>query len=322
MSLEEREQAVLEYLRREPHASNRRISEELGLTISQVTTSIKAIEAGNRAHVLAVLDNSRFGYSHAWILVRVRNRAVDDVAVELAGINWVQFIARITGSEHELLLSLRIRSVEHLGQILREQLMVVKGADRTEAIVVLDTITYRTEYAAYVPERNLSSFDDNLKLLEEETEGSLDALDQIIISELQLDGRATSEAIARNHGLKAGTVRYRIKNLESRNLMRFITLLDPRSADMNAVAFVQIKAQSSSIQDIVNTLSGHNWMPYLFSVTGEWNICGIIVAQRSIALAHYIEDYIANVPGVEDARAFLVINNYKTDLRWAKIEEV
>lgn len=315
--LDEREISILRLLRENPHASNREISERLSLSISQVITSIKGIEQRNCAHVLAILDAGKFGFHFAAALLKVRGRGVEDVARDVASIRPIQYAAAISGGPHDLLVFLRYRSIEELAEILQRRIGVVPGIDHCDTMVALDTLSFRIDYINYVPAFFPLDREQNVRDLEEEVEAHmLDELDRIIIAELQTNGRRTSQAIARANDVNAGTIRYRIRNLEAKGLMRFITVLEPGYLGLSAIGFLMIEVKAPFLQSACEALREQPWLPYLFTSTGDASIMGIIVGRDLQHLHELKAAHISSINGVRDVRIMQMIHNYKVDVRW------
>jgi len=318
--VDEREISVLKLLRENPHASNREISEQLGLSVSQVITSIKSIEQRNCAHVLAILDVGKFGFHFAAALVKIRGRAVEDVARDLAAFRPLQYVAAMSGGPHDLLVFLRYRTVDELADILQRKIGLVPGVDHCDAMVALDTLAFRNDYINYVPAFFPLDRAQNIRDLEEEIDaGLLDDLDRVIIAELQTDGRRTSQAIARANDINAGTIRYRIRNLETKGLMRFVTVLDPAYLGLSAIGFLTIEIKAPFVQQACDQLRDRHWLPYLFTSTGDATVMGIIIGRDLSHLHDLKAEHIASIEGVRDVRINQMIHNYKVDVRWGVV---
>jgi DNA-binding Lrp family transcriptional regulator len=67
-------------------------------------------------------------------------------------------------------------------------------------------------------------------------------------------GRQERDSIGRKYQINASTVRYRIRSLENRGLMRFITVLDPQALGIQIFAFVEIEPEANRLADIVARL--------------------------------------------------------------------
>ena len=322
MASEEREVAVIELLRKEPLASNRRIASVLGIAASQVATIIRNFEANNRAHVAAMLDLESFGFSYAYALLRVRNRPVREVADEICAIPAVQFVARIAGNTYDLLVIMRIRTSADFGRLLREEFNNLPGVAGIEAHVMLEMLIYRSEFAVHSHAKGIKAFPAMMATLKAELgTAHLDEVDLIIIAELQIDARRSFEAIARNHGMNAGSVRYRVKNMEKRGLLRFFTIIHPSVADDSAVAFVRLKIVGGKLNQSIPLLHGNDWLPYLFHTSGDFSLCGNVIAKNSADLHRLMEEYINHDTGICLTETLIYTDVFKTELRWGMLND-
>lgn len=314
---DERELAILTLLRDDPHASNREISERLELSISQVATAIRSIELRNCAHVLAVLDVTKFGIRFAALKIKVRGRNLDQVAHDLAELRAMNHVAAMAGSEYDLLAFVRYRTIGELTGTIWDNVAGIEGVTDLSLLIALDTLSFRIDYMSYVAEFFPTDSALNLANLREETdELLLDELDRTIIAELQTDGRRTIQAIAQNTGVKAGTIRYRIRSLEAKGLMRFITVLDPAYLGLNTLGFITIEVEAPFLRQVGDALRDKPWLPYLFTSTGDAAIMGIIVARDLANMHDLIKRHIRTLDGVGDICSHSLLATYKVDVRW------
>jgi Lrp/AsnC family transcriptional regulator for asnA, asnC and gidA len=319
LALTDPDWAILDVLARDPHASNREIAGNLKIPIAQVASRIRSLDRRNLSHVLAALDLKASGQSFCFILLDVNGRPLDMVAEELQSIREIMMISALTGGPHDLLLIVRFKSLQALEQTILRQIYPTKGVYQTCVSIVLDVPIFRSQYVSYaagfMPE-NADAISQDLALDYEES--VLDKLDRNIIAELQVNGRQSINSISRKHGINASTIRYRIRNLEARGLMRFITILDPPAVGLNTFAHVEIQVEASKIPTVVESLRHKRWLPQLFLCTGPSAIMGIILADSMATLGRLKTEELRQIDGILGVSISALVRTYKVDMRWGQ----
>jgi Lrp/AsnC family leucine-responsive transcriptional regulator len=319
LALTEYDWAILDVLTQDPHASNREIAETLKIPIAQVAARIRSLDRRNLSHVLAALDLKASGQSFCFILLDINGRPLDDVAEELKAIREVMMISALTGGLHDLLLLVRFKSFQALEHTILKRIYPTKGVYQTCVSIVLDVPIFRSQYISYAEgfmPQNAEAISQDLAL--DYDESVLDKLDRSIIAELQVNGRQSINSISRKHGINASTIRYRIRNLESRGLMRFITILDPPAVGLNTFAHVEIQVEASKISAVIESLRHKRWLPQLFLCTGPAAIMGIILADSLATLGRLKTEELRQIDGILGVSISALVRTYKVDMRWGQ----
>jgi len=317
--LTELDWAILEELTHDPHASSRVVAERLDLPPAQVAARIRELDRRNVSHVLAVLDLKAAGQSFAIILVSLRGRSIDLVAAEMCQYEEVMMASALLGGEYDLLLMVRFVDLDGLHRSLYTKIGLIEGVRSFQASVVLDVPVFRSHYVAYTPDFLPVSVEDNMrKLADNYPDDVLDELDRCIVAELQENARKSINAISRKYSINASTIRYRIRSLESRGLMRFVTVVDPPAVGLHAFALVEIQANANLISQIIQTLSQKSWVLQLFVCAGFANLLAIVPAATAEDIKQIKMEDLSAIDGVDRVRASALIKTYAMDARWAQ----
>jgi Lrp/AsnC family transcriptional regulator for asnA, asnC and gidA len=319
VALSELDWAILDVLTRDPHASNREIAETLKIPGAQVASRIRSLDRRNLSHVLAALDLKAAGQSFCFILLDVNGRPLDEIAAEFQAIREVLMISALTGGPHDLLLIVRFKDFRALEQTILGRIYPTKGVYQTSVSIVLDVPIFRSQYVRYAEgflPQDPQAISEDLAL--DYDENVLDKLDRNIIAELQVNGRQSINAIARKHGINASTIRYRINNLETRGLMRFITVLDPQAVGLSNFAHVEIQVEASKIPSVIASLRHKRWLPQLFVCTGPAAIMGIILADSISTLGRLKTEELRQIDGILGVSISALAHTYKADMRWGQ----
>src|SRR5687768_592647 len=130
--------------------------------------------------------------------------------------------------------------------------------------------------------------------------GSLDEIDELLLTLVQHDGRRPYAELAAEVGLSVSAVNERLRRLRARGVVRgVVALLDPRSVGLPVLAFVQIlldrpeheAAFRAGIVACPDVLECH-------LVTGEWCYLVKVRARDTAHLEEVLSTGIKALPGV------------------------
>jgi Lrp/AsnC family transcriptional regulator, regulator for asnA, asnC and gidA len=317
--LAELDWAILDVLTHDPHASNREIAEILKTPLARVASHIRSLDRRNLSHVIAALDLKASGQSFCFILIDVQGRPLDEVAEELKAIREVMMISALTGGVHDLLVLVRFKNVLLLEQIVLGRIYPTKGVYQTCVSIVLDVPIFRSQYVSYATgflPQDVAAISRDLEL--DYAADVVDNLDRNIIAELQINGRQSINSIARKYGINASTIRYRIRSLESRGLMRFITILDPPAVGLDTFALIEIQVEASKIPAVVASLKHKRWLPQLFLCAGPAAMMGIVLADSMKTLGRLKTEELRQIDGILGVTTSVLVRTYKVDMRWGQ----
>lgn len=311
--------AILDELTHDPHASTRVLAERLNLPMPQVAARVRDLDRRNASQVLAVLDLKAAGQSFCFIQICVRGRPLAEVAAELALIPEALMVSALSGGPHDLLVLIRFAELTVLQHTIYGQLANVRGVSQLTVAIVLDVPVFHARYVAmngvHVPLEVTASMND---LALNYDAADMDELDRCIVSELQQNARKSINAIARKYEINASTIRYRIRSLESRGLMRFITVLAPPVLGLTTFTLVEVQVEANRISEVIQALSHKDWLPQLFLCAGTANLMGIALSDSPASMKRITSEELGVIPGVIKVTDSTLIETYKSDLRWAQ----
>ncbi len=141
----------------------------------------------------------------------------------------------------------------------------------------------------------------------------LDSTDQRLIGLLQADARATMKALAEQLGIASSTCLERIRNLQSRKVIRgFHAEVDLALTGRQLQAIVSVRIMPKS-QELLERFFDHVWsLPETVSVTllsGTDDVQVHVAVADSEQLRRVVINDIANYPGVVDERTALIFEH-------------
>lgn len=311
--------AILNQLTQEPHMTSRAIAENIGTTPNQVVARLRKLDRKNAFHVMAALDLKALGQSFCFVMVETRGPPVALVAKAICDIPEILMACSSLGHGASLVLAVRFSDQNNLMAILYGKIAMIAGVHRIETSIVLDAPVF---HALYMDSVSGNALVDSEKLKSEIKtifgDDLIDDIDAGIIAELQQDGRRSIRSVARKHGLNAGTVRYRIRSLESRGLIHFVTVLNPDVVSYGKYAVLTMNVEASAIERVIAELSGFRWLPQLFLCAGSASLIGIVLADSLESLIDLKISKVDPIEGVIKAEIVPLITVYRTDARWAQ----
>lgn len=141
----------------------------------------------------------------------------------------------------------------------------------------------------------------------------LDDIDEVIISELQSDGRMSYSKIAEKVEKTEVTIRRRVKRLEDEGyIKKFTVVLDPTKMGKKIRAVIRAKTVMKEASAISSKLKQFDEVQEAYFLDGA---CGLIMMVTVNDFAHlkkFLEEQLGGVPGVGDAETCIVLEEIKS----------
>ncbi|NWK94638.1 Lrp/AsnC family transcriptional regulator [Sphingobium lactosutens] len=147
----------------------------------------------------------------------------------------------------------------------------------------------------------------------------LDMLDQRIVAKLARDARISNRAIAAELGVTEGTIRTRIRKLQSEGLIQFTVVTDFRMAGSPNLCMLGIDADPSHISDLARRLSEIPEITCVVALLGRYSLLAMGLFTNIEQLNDLMTDHIRSLPGVQRVEASISVHNLKYEAGIAKI---
>lgn len=148
----------------------------------------------------------------------------------------------------------------------------------------------------------------------------IDDIDQSIIAELRVDGRATNQQIANKLGLTAATVSTRIKRMEDANKLRVVAVSDFSAHGYNLLMQVAVEVDGRAAADVAADLAK---IPEVFAVhlvTGRYDIDMLVALKNYDDLSELMLNRLAEVSGIRSMLPAIAVDILKYKFDVAPIE--
>ncbi len=140
----------------------------------------------------------------------------------------------------------------------------------------------------------------------------VDKVDWKLIDLLVKNSRMSNIEIAEKLDTSEATVRRRIDALIDSGIIRgFVALLDYKKLGRTLKAHIQLKVNSSSMDEIANFLASSKHSCGVYRVIGRYNLYTEIIFQDIHAFQNYI-DKLSKMENIEEYDYHIVSHSYKT----------
>ena len=147
----------------------------------------------------------------------------------------------------------------------------------------------------------------------------LDDLDEQLIKLLSRDARVSNRKIAAELGVTEGTVRGRIKRLQSDQLIAFTAITSFDLAENSRLAFFNVQADVANVKEIAQQISALPHINAVMLMMGEFNILAMCLFQDIDLIVSIASDQILPMAGVNHVESSIAVRTIKYNSRMAKI---
>ncbi|MEM3929750.1 MAG: Lrp/AsnC family transcriptional regulator [Candidatus Korarchaeum sp.] len=136
--------------------------------------------------------------------------------------------------------------------------------------------------------------------------GEFDDTDLEILRLMQRNARTPYSEIAKKLGIPEATVKYRVRKLIERGIVRgFYTLLDPDKVGFPFSLIILVDALPEELDEVFDHVRGMREAAHVFKVTGKYNVVAIFHA-RDMDHVSRISESVRSLRGVASAETLLV----------------
>jgi DNA-binding Lrp family transcriptional regulator len=134
----------------------------------------------------------------------------------------------------------------------------------------------------------------------------LDAVDAVLVRELQRDGRATFQALADRVGLSRTAVRARVQHLLETGVVRVVGIVHASVIGTGAVGHVAVAAEGAA-REVCDAVAKRASVRFAALTAGAYALVAEVRARDDDALATEVDE-IRQTPGVQAAEVFRAVS--------------
>ncbi len=143
----------------------------------------------------------------------------------------------------------------------------------------------------------------------------LDDVSKEIIAKLQVDGRRSYAAIAKEVGLSEAAVRQRVQRLTESGVMQIVAVTDPLQLGFAKQAMVGVKVKAR-ITQVAERIAEIPEIDYVVVTTGRFDVLAEVVCESDDALLALVGDTIAAMDDVTSTETFVYLKLAKQTYSW------
>lgn len=147
----------------------------------------------------------------------------------------------------------------------------------------------------------------------------LDSLDERIVHKLSRDARISNRAIAAELGVTEGTIRTRIKRLQTEGMIQFTVVKDFRMAGSPNLCMLGIDADPSRVSALAESLKEIPEINCVVVLLGRFSLLAMGLFTNIEQLNEVVTERIRSLPGVQKVETAISVHNLKYDAGVAKI---
>ena len=147
----------------------------------------------------------------------------------------------------------------------------------------------------------------------------IDDMDRQLIEMLSVDARMSNRRIADALNVTEGTVRGRIKRLQSERLISFTALTSVDMEQTGKLAFIGVQADMERLKEIANLIAEFPAVTSVLITMGRFNILAICLFHDLDELHLVASDQILALSGVHHVETSVVVKTVKYNSRIVRI---
>lgn len=311
IELDDLDRALIDRLRDDGREGNRALATSLNVNEVTVAARLRRLEEAGVMRIVAITDIRLFGHREfAFAMINVANRSVLDVAADFAKMPESISVTVCTG-RFDIIVALLGRDRLHIADLFGDVLPKVKGVNAIHGCMALDVLKYESKWTLFSV--------DSGAMPQAQPSESVDELDLAIISQLQINARRSNRQIAGDLGVSEGTVRGRIKRMQTDRVFRIQAVSDITVSGLGAHAFIGIKAAPGKAREVVKALARRDDVAQITRLLDDFDFLAVLVAPDRPTLINAVLNEIAMMPAVQRTETFDTVGTLKHTYAWTWI---
>jgi DNA-binding Lrp family transcriptional regulator len=147
----------------------------------------------------------------------------------------------------------------------------------------------------------------------------LDPLDRQIIDKLTWDARISNRQVAAELGVTEGTIRTRLKRLQSQGLIQFTVVTDFRLAGSPNLVMFGIQADPSRVAALAEELSAMPEINCVIVLLGRYSLLAMGLFKTVEQFTDLANERIRALEGVREVETSISVHNLKYEAGLARI---
>jgi Lrp/AsnC family transcriptional regulator for asnA, asnC and gidA len=273
------------------------LAKKLGRSRSTVQWRLQELLDKKIIKIVPVHNPVAAGYKMGVLIgLKAVPNMVNSIAAEMASVQEVHNVI-ICAGRYDIILGAVFADTDKLSGFLINELSAVTGVTSIETMVALKLV--KASFTFMTPQE-LPSADMPLK-------PGIDALDLMIIRELQSDPQQPQADIAMKLGSGATTVRRRLKRLLDEHIIRIVAIADPHALGYHIRAMIGIKVCPGKIDAVADKLASYANVHYALMTTSPYDLVAWAVFRDTDELSGFIRHELGSIEGIVSYECMLTL---------------
>jgi DNA-binding Lrp family transcriptional regulator len=312
-AIDDLDRRIVERLRRDGRETNRSMAAAFGVNEATIAARLRRLEAHNVVRVVALTDMYRLGLPYLAIgMVSVEARLVSEVAAEIAAIPQTIFVNLYAG-RYGVICGVLAEDRAELARVFGEVIPRVCGVQAVRCELAVDVLRFDSEWAPLGVGNNAVLERPRIPA------HTIDEQDLDIIHALQRDARASNRRIAAALDVSEGTVRARLRRMETSHLIRIQAISDLDAFGMDCGAFVGVRVTNGRIAEVAEGLLGMDGIAVIIQSLGDFDFILVILTTSRDLLLDMAMRRIQGLDGVGTIEVFEIAGIAKHLYTWARL---
>jgi Lrp/AsnC family transcriptional regulator for asnA, asnC and gidA len=272
------------------------LAKKLGRSRSTVQNRLQELLDRKVVRIVPVHNPVASGYKMGVLIgLKVLPNRVSAIAAELASVPEIHNVI-ICAGRYDIILGAVFADTDKLSDFLINRLSAVSGVTGIETMVTLKMV--KASFT-FMTTDELPSLDISIP--------GIDALDLMIIRELQSDPQQPQADIAKKLGAGATTVRRRLKRLLDEHIIRIVAIADPHALGYNIRAMIGIKVCPGRIDAVADKLASYVNVHYALMTTGPYDLVAWAVFRDTDELSGFTRHELGGIEGLASYESMLTL---------------
>jgi Lrp/AsnC family transcriptional regulator for asnA, asnC and gidA len=309
IEMSELDRAVIRALQADGRRPYSRMAEDLGIAEKTVRRRVQELRDSGVIEITTVTDPELLGFE-AMALVGVRLEAgvaAAGVAAEIARLDAVDYVVVTTG-RWNLFVEIVCRNSGELLRAVESGIAAATGVREAEIFPYLRFHYQEPRWEA--AKRKSSAGGVNRRAL------ALDDLDRAILLELNTDGRAPLQRIARTLAVPLSQVRQRVGAMVDSGAVRIMAITNPTSLGFTTMAWLAITAAPDiRVSELADSLLALPSIAYVVICAGQFDIFAETICVDRADLLRVLDEEVRSLSGIAALETFVYLELHYKRLR-------
>jgi len=136
-------------------------------------------------------------------------------------------------------------------------------------------------------------------------------LDELILTELQKDGRKSYTELAELFNANVSTVSNRVQRLIDKGILKIVGVVNPFKTGNSFVADIKMKVEISKLPTVIEQLKPIQEVRFIAACTGSYNLLIEVYTSSNNELYRIINEKLGQIEGIKEFETSVLLEVHK-----------